>query len=75
MNAPVMVEIGRETDPLRIAQMELRQRKIPIIIRRYLPDHSQEHPSYEVPISARPRCHPARPGPGTARARPCGCAM
>ena len=42
MNAPVMVELDGETDPLRIAQKELRERKIPIIIRRYLPDHSYE---------------------------------
>lgn len=42
MNAPVMVEIEDETDPLRIAQMELQARKIPIIIRRYLPDGTFE---------------------------------
>ena len=42
MNAPVMVEIEGETDPLKIAMKELRQRKIPIIIRRYLPDGSFE---------------------------------
>ena len=42
LNAPVMVEIGSETDPLKIAQKELRERKIPIIVRRYLPDGSYE---------------------------------
>lgn len=42
MNAPVMVELDGETDPLRIAQKELRERKIPIVIRRYLPDGSYE---------------------------------
>ena len=42
MNAPVMVDLEGETDPLRIAQKELRERKIPIIIRRYLPDGSHE---------------------------------
>eukprot|EP00056_Hartaetosiga_gracilis_P019016 m.12686 g.12686 ORF g.12686 m.12686 type:complete len:62 (-) comp7294_c0_seq1:86-271(-) len=47
MNAPVMVELRGETDPLRIAQEELRQGKIPMIIRRYMPDHTPEHPSYE----------------------------
>jgi len=47
MNAPVMVELDGETDPLRIAQKELRARKIPIIIRRYLPDNAPDHPSYE----------------------------
>lgn len=42
MNAPVMVPIEGETDPLEIAKKELRERKIPIIIRRYLPDGSYE---------------------------------
>nr|CCA17772.1 DNAdirected RNA polymerase I putative [Albugo laibachii Nc14] len=42
MNAPVMVDIEGETDPLKIALKELRDRKIPIIIRRYLPDGSFE---------------------------------
>lgn len=42
LNAPIMVEIQGETDPLKIAQEELRQRKIPIIVRRYLPDGSFE---------------------------------
>ena len=40
MCALVMVELERETDPLAIAMKELKQRKIPIIIRRYLPDQS-----------------------------------
>ena len=47
MNAPVMVDIGDETDPLKIAMKELRDGKVPIIIRRYLPNHSAEAPSYE----------------------------
>jgi len=42
MCAPVMVEIDCESDPLQIAQKELAARKIPIIIRRYLPDGSYE---------------------------------
>ncbi|XP_014205291.1 DNA-directed RNA polymerases I, II, and III subunit RPABC2 [Copidosoma floridanum] len=42
MCAPVMVELEGETDPLQIAMKELKQRKIPIIIRRFLPDHSYE---------------------------------
>eukprot|EP00529_Nitzschia_sp_RCC80_P037273 CAMPEP_0113518638 /NCGR_PEP_ID=MMETSP0014_2-20120614/43063_1 /TAXON_ID=2857 /ORGANISM="Nitzschia sp." /LENGTH=152 /DNA_ID=CAMNT_0000416243 /DNA_START=21 /DNA_END=479 /DNA_ORIENTATION=+ /assembly_acc=CAM_ASM_000159 len=42
MNAPVMVDLDGETDPLRIAEKELRERKIPIIIRRFLPDGSHE---------------------------------
>lgn len=42
MCAPVMVELEGETDPLQIAMKELKQRKIPIVIRRYLPDQSYE---------------------------------
>ncbi len=42
MNAPVMVDIEGETDPLRIAQKELQQNKIPLTVRRYLPDGSYE---------------------------------
>ncbi|WAR07252.1 RPAB2-like protein [Mya arenaria] len=42
MCAPVMVELEGETDPLTIAMKELKARKIPIIIRRYLPDGSYE---------------------------------
>ncbi|CAI5442510.1 unnamed protein product [Caenorhabditis angaria] len=42
MGAPVMVELEGETDPLEIARKELKQRRIPIMIRRYLPDGSFE---------------------------------
>jgi DNA-directed RNA polymerase I, II, and III subunit RPABC2 len=42
MNAPVMVDLEGETDPLKIAMKELREKKIPIVIRRYLPDGSYE---------------------------------
>eukprot|EP00850_Spirogloea_muscicola_P004284 SM000018S03649 [mRNA] locus=s18:513165:514972:- [translate_table: standard] len=47
MNAPVMVELDGETDPLegliaQIARKELREKKIPFTIRRYLPDRSYE---------------------------------
>ena len=42
MNAPVMVDVEQETDALKIATKELRERKIPMIIRRYLPDGSYE---------------------------------
>ena len=38
MNAPVLVDLEGETDPLQIAMKELNQKKIPLIIRRYLPD-------------------------------------
>jgi len=42
MNAPIMVELEGETDPLQIAMKELKERKVPLIIRRYLPDESYE---------------------------------
>lgn len=42
MCAPIMVELEGETDPLMIAMKELKARKIPLIIRRYLPDSSYE---------------------------------
>lgn len=38
MNAPVLVDLEGETDPLQIAIKELREKKIPLVIRRYLPD-------------------------------------
>lgn len=42
MNAPVMVSLDGETDPLEIAMKELREKKVPFTIRRYLPDGSYE---------------------------------
>ncbi len=38
MNAPVMVDLAGESDPLLIAMKELREKKLPLMIRRYLPD-------------------------------------
>jgi DNA-directed RNA polymerase I, II, and III subunit RPABC2 len=42
MNAPVLVPLDGETDALQIAIKELSQRKIPLIIRRFLPDGTFE---------------------------------
>ena len=42
MNAPVLVDIDGETDPLQIAMKEMAQKKIPLVIRRFLPDGSYE---------------------------------
>ncbi|KAI9352067.1 DNA-directed RNA polymerase II subunit F [Obelidium mucronatum] len=42
MNAPVMVPLNGESDPLVIAMKELRANRIPLMIRRYLPDGSYE---------------------------------
>ena len=41
-NAPLCVEADGETDPYKIAEKELQERKIPFVIRRYLPDGSFE---------------------------------
>eukprot|EP01063_Lacrimia_lanifica_P039329 TRINITY_DN8619_c0_g1_i1.p5 TRINITY_DN8619_c0_g1~~TRINITY_DN8619_c0_g1_i1.p5 ORF type:complete len:154 (+),score=59.14 TRINITY_DN8619_c0_g1_i1:73-534(+) len=42
MGAPVKTELDGETDPLIIASKELREKKIPIIVRRNLPDGTYE---------------------------------
>ncbi|KNE64441.1 DNA-directed RNA polymerase I, II, and III subunit RPABC2 [Allomyces macrogynus ATCC 38327] len=42
MNAPVMTELNGETDSLVIAMKELREKKIPLVVRRHLPDGSYE---------------------------------
>jgi len=42
MNAPVLVPLEGESDPLEIAIKELKARKIPLTVRRYLPDGSFE---------------------------------
>ena len=44
-NSPILIsnaQLGGETDPILIAEIELREKKIPFIIRRYLPDGSYE---------------------------------
>jgi DNA-directed RNA polymerase I, II, and III subunit RPABC2 len=51
MNAPVLVPLDGETDALQIAIKELSQRKIPLIIRRFLPDGTFEDWSVSELIS------------------------
>ena len=41
-NAPLMVDPGDESDPYRLAEIELDAKKIPFIVRRYLPDGAYE---------------------------------
>lgn len=49
MNAPVMVELNGETDSLEIAKMELEERKLPLIIRRYFPNNTyKDYPVNEL---------------------------
>ncbi|XP_054975875.1 DNA-directed RNA polymerases I, II, and III subunit RPABC2-like [Sorex araneus] len=59
MCAPVMVELEGETDPLLIAMKELKARKIPIIIRWYLPDGSYEDWGVDELITSSPTEPPA----------------
>ncbi|KAJ3176596.1 DNA-directed RNA polymerases I II and III subunit RPABC2 [Geranomyces variabilis] len=47
MNAPVMVDLHGESDPLQIAMKELREQKVPLMVRRYMPDGSWEDWSVE----------------------------
>lgn len=42
MNAPVLVPLDGESDPLQIAMKELSASKIPLIVRRFLPDGTYE---------------------------------
>ncbi|KAI8065893.1 RNA polymerase, subunit omega/K/RPB6 [Gongronella butleri] len=42
LNAPVTVELEGESDPLLIAMKELREKKVPLIVRRFLPDGTYE---------------------------------
>ncbi len=42
MGAPLMVDSNSETDALELAAKELKERKIPITIRRYLPSGKYE---------------------------------
>lgn len=42
MNAPAQVEYGNETSAYEIAVLELKEKKIPFIIRRMLPDNTYE---------------------------------
>lgn len=42
LNAKPLIDVGEETDPIKIATMEFDARKIPIMLRRNLPDGSYE---------------------------------
>lgn len=41
-NAPPLIDIGNMTDPIQIANRELIERKLPFIVRRWMPDKSYE---------------------------------
>jgi len=42
MNSPIMIEANGLTDPLEIALEEYKQKKIPLIIRRPIPNGTYE---------------------------------
>jgi DNA-directed RNA polymerase I, II, and III subunit RPABC2 len=42
MGAQPCVDVTTLTDPLEIAEKELKEKKLPLVIRRYLPDGSYE---------------------------------
>ena len=42
MGAPPLVSTEGLTDPLAIAERELAQKVLPLVVRRYLPDGSYE---------------------------------
>jgi DNA-directed RNA polymerase I, II, and III subunit RPABC2 len=42
MNAPLLVPLDGESDPLQIAIKELAANKIPLVVRRFLPDGTFE---------------------------------
>ncbi|KAF2823596.1 RNA polymerase Rpb6 [Ophiobolus disseminans] len=46
-NAPVLIDVEGMTDPLQIAAKELQEKKIPLVVRRYLPDGFYEDWSCE----------------------------
>ncbi|KAL2213272.1 RNA polymerase Rpb6 [Sarocladium strictum] len=47
LNAPVLVDLEGLTDPILIARKELKEKKLPLIVRRYLPDGCYEDWSCE----------------------------
>ena len=53
-HAPVLVQLEGETDPLEIAGKELREKRVPFIVRRYMPDGSYEDWGLEELIVADP---------------------
>lgn len=47
----MLVDLEGETDPLQIAIKELREKKIPLIVRRYLPDGLSVLPPTRVTLA------------------------
>lgn len=71
-NAPVLVDVEGETDPLQIAIKELREKKIPLVVRRYLPDGWYVHgfATFDCGCNARLKANDST-GTRTGRARSC----
>ena len=43
-----LVNIGKERDPIKIAQMEMDQKVLPILIRRFIPGRDPHKPTQEI---------------------------
>ena len=50
----MLVQLEGETDPLEIAGKELREKRVPFIVRRYMPDGSYEDWGLEELITVGP---------------------
>ena len=42
LGAPALINTGRETDPIKIAQTEVRLRVLPLVVRRVLPGNKYQ---------------------------------
>ena len=73
MNAPVLVDLEGETDPLQIAIKELREKKIPLVVRRYLPDgwYVPKHSMFLQPYTLKSANSPDRTGTRTGHVKSC----
>ena len=57
MNAPVLVDLEGMTDPLDIATKELKEKKLPLVVRRYFPDGLYVVPSEYSYTCCTNMCH------------------
>lgn len=46
--APSLIDVGDETDPVEIAKMELREKRLPLLALIYLPSKNPKKPYMEV---------------------------
>jgi|SRR3990172_6326002 len=46
--AQPLVKIGSERDPIKIAEMELEQKVLPMLLRRFIPGRDPHNQAYEI---------------------------